>query len=76
MFIEGLWNEEFDILQLKDKDYPKDKKYKDGSVFKIPAIEKKHGGNLGTQGSASHNFNQLGIIRINRKEISDEEALE
>ena len=36
----------------------------------------KSGGNLGTQGSASHNFNQLGIIKINKKEISDEEILE
>ena len=32
-------------------------------------------GSLGTQGSASHNFNQLGIIKIDKKEISDERIL-
>ena len=31
---------------------------------------------LGTQGSASHNFNQLGIIKIDKKEISDENIFE
>ena len=30
----------------------------------------------GTQGSASHNFNQLGIIKIDKKEISDENIFE
>ena len=36
----------------------------------------KSGGSLGTQGSASHNFSQLGVIRINKNEISDEDILE
>jgi transcriptional/translational regulatory protein YebC/TACO1 len=36
----------------------------------------KNGGNLGTQGSASHNFTQLGIIKIDKKEISEENILE
>ena len=36
----------------------------------------KAGGNLGTQGSASHNFNRLGIIKIDKKEVSDERILE
>ena len=31
---------------------------------------------LGTQGSASHNFNQLGIIKIDKNEISDEDIFE
>jgi transcriptional/translational regulatory protein YebC/TACO1 len=31
---------------------------------------------LGTQGSASHNFNQLGIIKIDKQEISDEKIFE
>jgi len=31
---------------------------------------------LGTQGSASHNFNQLGVIKIDKNEISDEEIFE
>ena len=42
----------------------------------IRTIFQKSGGNLGTQGSASHNFNQLGIIKINKKEISDENIFE
>ena len=49
---------------------------KNRTASNIRTIFQKHGGNLGTQGSASHNFNQLGIIRINKKEISDEEVLE
>ena len=36
----------------------------------------KSSGSLGTQGSASHNFNQMGVIKINKDEISDEEMLE
>ena len=31
---------------------------------------------MGTQGSASHNFTQLGVIKIDRKKISDEDILE
>ena len=31
---------------------------------------------LGTQGSASHNFKQLGVIKINKKEISEEKIFE
>jgi len=42
----------------------------------IRTIFSKHGGNLGTQGSASHNFNQIGVIKIDKKEISDDEIFE
>ena len=42
------------------------------NCFKNITIFQKAGGSLGTQGSASHNFNQLGVIRIDKKEISDE----
>jgi len=42
----------------------------------VRTIFQKAGGSLGTQGSASHNFNQLGIIKIDRKEISDEKIFE
>ena len=49
---------------------------KNRTASNIRTIFQKYGGNLGTQGSASHNFNQLGMIRINKKEISDEEVLE
>ena len=31
---------------------------------------------LGTQGSASHNFKQLGVIKIKKSEISDEDIFE
>ena len=34
------------------------------------------GGSLGTLGSASHNFNQLGIIKVDKNEISEEGILE
>ena len=33
-------------------------------------------GSLGTQGSASHNFKQLGVIKIDKKEISFEHIFE
>jgi len=49
---------------------------KNRTASNIRTIFQKHGGSLGTQGSASHNFNQLGIIKINRKEISDENIFE
>ena len=49
---------------------------KNRTAANIRTIFQKNGGSLGTQGSASHNFNQLGIIKINRKEISDENIFE
>ena len=49
---------------------------KNRTASKIRTIFQKAGGSLGTQGSASHNFNQLGIIKIDKKEISDEKVLE
>jgi YebC/PmpR family DNA-binding regulatory protein len=49
---------------------------KNRTASNIRTIFQKSGGNLGTQGSASHNFNQLGIIKINKNEISDEKILE
>ena len=49
---------------------------KNRSASNIRTIFVKGGGNLGTQGSASHNFNQLGIIKIDIKEISEEQILE
>jgi YebC/PmpR family DNA-binding regulatory protein len=42
----------------------------------IRTIFQKSGGSLGTQGSASHNFKQLGIIKIKKEEVSDERILE
>ena len=49
---------------------------KNRTASKIRTIFQKAGGSLGTQGSASHNFNQLGIIKIDKKEISEEKVLE
>ena len=49
---------------------------KNRTASNIRTIFQKVGGNLGTQGSASHNFNQLGIIKIDKSEISDEEIFE
>ena len=49
---------------------------KNRTASKIRTIFQKAGGNLGTQGSASHNFNQLGVIKIDKKEISEEKMLE
>ena len=49
---------------------------KNRTASNIRTIFQKSGGNLGTQGSASHNFSQLGIIKINKEEISDENIFE
>ena len=49
---------------------------KNRTASNVRTIFQKHGGNLGTQGSASHNFKQMGIIRVDKKEISDENILE
>jgi YebC/PmpR family DNA-binding regulatory protein len=49
---------------------------KNRTASNIRTIFQKSGGNLGTQGSASHNFSQLGIIKIDKKEISDEQIFE
>ena len=49
---------------------------KNRTASSIRTIFQKAGGSLGTLGSASHNFDQLGIIKINKNEISDEDILE
>ena len=49
---------------------------KNRTASNIRTIFQKSGGSLGTQGSASHNFQQLGIIKIDKKEISDEKILD
>ncbi len=45
---------------------------KNRTASKIRTIFQKAGGSLGTLGSASHNFNQLGIIKIDKNEVTDE----
>jgi YebC/PmpR family DNA-binding regulatory protein len=49
---------------------------KNRTASNIRTIFQKAGGSLGTQGSASHNFNQLGVIKIDKNEISDEDIFE
>ena len=49
---------------------------KNRTASNIRTIFQKYGGSLGTTGIASHNFKQLGIIRIKKKTISDESILE
>tara|TARA_B100000941_G_scaffold290672_1_gene274099 strand:- start:503 stop:1225 length:723 start_codon:yes stop_codon:yes gene_type:complete len=49
---------------------------KNRTASNIRTIFQKSGGSLGTQGSASHNFNKLGVIKIDKKEISDERVFE
>ena len=49
---------------------------KNRTASNIRTIFQKSGGSLGTQGSASHNFIQLGVIKIDKKEISEEDILE
>ena len=49
---------------------------KNRTASNIRTIFQKAGGTLGTKGSASHNFNQLGIIKINKKEVSDTRIFE
>ena len=49
---------------------------KNRTASNIRTIFQKHGGSLGITGVASHNFKQLGIIRIEKKTISNESILE
>ena len=47
---------------------------KNRTASNIRTIFQKYGGGLGTQGSASHNFVQLGVIKINNQEIEEEKV--
>ena len=49
---------------------------KNRTASNIRTIFQKAGGSLGTQGSASHNFTQSGIIKIDKKEISEARIFE
>jgi YebC/PmpR family DNA-binding regulatory protein len=49
---------------------------KNRTASNIRTIFQKNGGNLGSTGVASHQFNQVGVIRINKKNISDNDMLE
>ncbi len=47
---------------------------KNRTASNIRTIFQKYGGGLGTQGSASHNFLQSGVIKINKEEIEEEKV--
>tara|TARA_Y100000590_G_scaffold213292_1_gene241657 strand:+ start:14327 stop:15043 length:717 start_codon:yes stop_codon:yes gene_type:complete len=49
---------------------------KNRTASNLRTIFQKSGGSLGTQGSASHNFSQIGIIKIEKSEISDDKIFE
>ena len=49
---------------------------KNRTASNIRTVFQKAGGSLGTLGSASHNFNQLGVIKIDKKEVSEDRIFE
>ena len=49
---------------------------KNRTASNVRTILQKNGGNLGTQGSATHNFKQAGVIRVDKNEISEDKILE
>ena len=49
---------------------------KNRTASNLRTIFQKNGGNLGTQGSASHNFQQIGVIKIERPEVSEDKIFE
>ena len=49
---------------------------KNRTASNIRTIFSKSGGSLGTQGSSSHNFQKLGVIKISRSEIDKDKIFE
>ena len=49
---------------------------KNRTASNIRTVFQKFGGNLGESGVASHQFKQVGVIRIDKKKISDSDVLE
>ena len=49
---------------------------KNRTASNIRTLFHKYEGSLGTQGSASHNFNQIGVIKIDKKEMSEDQIFE
>tara|TARA_Y100000590_G_scaffold412230_1_gene507001 strand:+ start:2122 stop:2859 length:738 start_codon:yes stop_codon:yes gene_type:complete len=49
---------------------------KNRTASNVRTIFQKFGGNLGESGAASHQFKQSGVIKIERKKISDNDILE
>ena len=49
---------------------------KNRTASNLRTIFQKNEGNLGTQGSASHNFQRIGVIKIERSEVSEDKIFE
>ena len=49
---------------------------KNRTASNIRTIFQKNGGSFGTLGSASHNFEQIGVIKVDKSEISDDTIFE
>ena len=49
---------------------------KNRTASNLRTIFQKNGGNLGIQGVASHNFQQIGIIKIDKSEVSEDNIFE
>ena len=49
---------------------------KNRTASNLRTIFQKNGGNLGTQGAASHNFQQIGVIKIEKSEASENKIFE
>ena len=49
---------------------------KNRTASNIRTIFQKNGGNLGESGVATHQFRQVGVIRIDKRKISDNDVLE
>ena len=49
---------------------------KNRSASNLRKIFQKKGGNLGTTGSAAHNFEQVGVIKIDKNEIEEDKIFE
>ncbi len=49
---------------------------KNRTASNLRTIFQKNGGNLGTQGSASHNFQQIGVIKVDKLEVSEDKIFE
>jgi len=49
---------------------------KNRTASNLRTIFQKNGGSLGTQGVASHNFQQMGVVKIERSEASEDKIFE
>ncbi len=49
---------------------------KNRTASNLRTIFQKNGGSMGTQGVSSHNFQQIGVIKIEKSEASDERIFE